>query len=200
MELDVEVIFINEFSVNSRHHEFSGWTKVGQKGYIITETKEFSMSFICSVSTKRVLGLMEVKESTTSDIIVIYLKRLFEELQKSNNNTYCECVVIWDNASVHSNSTVRAFIASSRLRVLSIPAITLVLNPAEKLINSIKMKIHIILVIEIKMSVILKGPIKIYNGILLGYSKYYFVLTDTTLEYFFIILSMLALNRSVNLV
>ena len=58
LELDVELIFIDEFSVNARHHEFSGWTKVGQKGYIMTETKEFSMSFICSVSTKRVLGLM----------------------------------------------------------------------------------------------------------------------------------------------
>ena len=130
LELDLEVIFIDEFSVNSRHHEFSGWTKVGQKGYIMTETKEFSMSFICSVSTKRVLGLMGVKESTTSDIIVIYLKRLFEELRKSNNNTNCEYVVIWDNASVHSNSTVCAFIASSRLRVISIPAYTPVLNPA----------------------------------------------------------------------
>ena len=122
LELDVEVIFIDEFSVNSRHHEFSGWTKLGQKGYIMTETKEFSMSFICSVSTKRVLGLMGVKESTTSDIVVIYLKRLFEELRKSNDNKNCECAIIWDNASVHSNSTVRAFIASSRLRVISIPA------------------------------------------------------------------------------
>ena len=73
---------------------------------------------------------MEVKESTTSDIIVIYLKRLTEDLQKSNNNTYCECVVIWDNASVYSNSTVLAFIALSRLRVISISAFTPILIPA----------------------------------------------------------------------
>ena len=142
LELDAEVIFIDEFSVNSRHHEFSGWTKVGQKGYVITETKEFSMSFICGISNKRILGLMGVKETTTSDIIVIYLKSLFEALQRSNNGTNCECVVIWDNASVHSNSLVRNFIKSSKLRVISIPAYSPFLNPAEKLINAIKMKIR----------------------------------------------------------
>ena len=127
LELDVEVIFIDDFNINFWHHEFSGWTKVGQKGYIMIEIKEFLMSFICSVFTKRVLGLIGVKESTTSDIIVFYLKRMFEELRKSNGNKNCECAIIWDNASVYSNSTVCAFIASSWLRILSILLIVLYL-------------------------------------------------------------------------
>ena len=37
LELEAEILFIDEFKVNSRHHEFSGWTKIGEKGYVTTE-------------------------------------------------------------------------------------------------------------------------------------------------------------------
>ena len=86
LELEAEILFIDEFKVNSRHHEFSGWTKIWEKGYVTTDKTEFSMSFICGVSNKRILGLMGVKETTTTEIIVIYLKNMLEELRSSNNN------------------------------------------------------------------------------------------------------------------
>ena len=40
-----EIIYIDEFHVNTRHHRFRGWTRKGQKGFITVDSKDFSMSF-----------------------------------------------------------------------------------------------------------------------------------------------------------
>ena len=45
-EKDVELIFIDEFKVNSRHHVFRGWTKKGRKRYMSIDTHNFQMSFV----------------------------------------------------------------------------------------------------------------------------------------------------------
>ena len=78
--------------------------KSGKKDMWQRNKTEFSMSFICGVSNKRILGLMGVKETTTSEIIVIYLKNMLEELRSTNNNYNFQWVIIWDNATIHSGS------------------------------------------------------------------------------------------------
>ena len=105
--------------------------KIWEKGYVTTDKIEFSMSFICGVSNKRILGLMGVKETITTEIIVIYLKNMLEELRSSNNNCNSQWVIILDNATIHFGPEFRSFIKSSKLRVITIPSYQSVLNPTE---------------------------------------------------------------------
>ena len=42
----IEIIFIDEFSINTRHHKFCGWSKKNRSGYINIQSRDFSMSFI----------------------------------------------------------------------------------------------------------------------------------------------------------
>ena len=51
-EKDIEWIFIDKFSVNSRYHAFRGWTKRGRKEYMSIDTHNFQMSFVWVVSSK----------------------------------------------------------------------------------------------------------------------------------------------------
>ena len=42
----IEVIYVDEFSVNTRNHQFHGWSKRGRKGLMRIQSNDFSMSFI----------------------------------------------------------------------------------------------------------------------------------------------------------
>ena len=42
----VELIYFDEFSVNTRHNSFKGWTTKGSKGYVKTHNDSFTMSFV----------------------------------------------------------------------------------------------------------------------------------------------------------
>ena len=141
MRKDVEIIYIDEFHVNTRLHRFRGWTQKGQKGYITVDLKDFSMFFFWALSYKRVYGLMGKEDTNKSEIVKYYLKNLYEDLIRTDKNQANRTIVIWDNAPVHSSNATTEFIKSAKLRVLTIPPYTPSLNPAEKLINSIKMKL-----------------------------------------------------------
>ena len=141
MKKNVEIINIDEFHVNTRHHRFRGWTRKGQKGYITVDSKDFSMSFFWALSHKRVYGLMGKEDTNTSYIVRHYLRSLNEDRIISDESQENRTIVVWDNAFVHSSSITTEFVKSANLRVLTIPPYTPCLNPAEKLINSIKMKL-----------------------------------------------------------
>ena len=141
-EKNVELIFIDEFSVNSRHHAFRGWTRKGRKGYMGIDTHNFQMSFVWGVSNKRLNGLMGVLGKWNSAVFKHYLKQIFSELELSERLTDNERIIVWDNASIHLSDMASGFISSSKLRVITIPPYNPVLNPAEKLINCIKMKLR----------------------------------------------------------
>ena len=74
---DVEIIYIDEFHVNTRNHRFRGWTKKGEKSFITVDSKDFSMSFFWALSKTRVLGLMGKEETSKSEIVKHYLKCMF---------------------------------------------------------------------------------------------------------------------------
>ena len=138
---DVEIIYIDEFHVNTRNHRFRGWTKKGEKGFITVDSKDFSMSFFWALSKTRVLGLMGKEETNKSEIVKHYLKCMFQDLNNRDISQAKRTIIVWDNAPVHTSNATIEFIRSAKLRVLSIPPYTPSLNPAEKLINAIKMKL-----------------------------------------------------------
>ena len=73
-EKNVGLIFIDKFSVNSRHHGFRGWTKKGRKGYMSIDTYNLQMSFVLGVSSKSLYGLMGVQGKCNSTVFKFYQK------------------------------------------------------------------------------------------------------------------------------
>ena len=78
-QAEVELIYIDEFSVNTRQHEFKGWGKKENKNYIKVGTDNFSMSFLWAVSAKRVFGLMGVNGTTNLDGVIIFFKSILRD-------------------------------------------------------------------------------------------------------------------------
>ena len=49
---NVEVIFIDEFSVNDRTHKQYGWSLIGSKSLFVNRTSQFSYSFMVNLSQR----------------------------------------------------------------------------------------------------------------------------------------------------
>ena len=67
---------------------------------------------------------------------------MFSELESSTRLLDNERIVVWDNTSILLSEIVSKFISSAKLRVITILPYNPVLNPVEKLINCIKMKLR----------------------------------------------------------
>ena len=99
--------------------------------------------FICALSEKKIYGILGVEGSITSDIIKHYITELVLNRKWDPDMSSSLFVIIWDNAKMYSNKLIEDFLVKSKLRAISIPQNIPVLNPWEKLINSIKVKIKI---------------------------------------------------------
>ena len=42
----IECIYVDEFTVNTRHSQFRGWARRGVKGWVKINKSDFAMSFI----------------------------------------------------------------------------------------------------------------------------------------------------------
>ena len=119
---NIELIFIDEFTVNTRHHAFRGWYRRGEKGYLKTDNTDFSMSFICGVSSRMVYGFLGSKSTITSSEIILYIKELVNTRAKEENQKDDKFIIVSDNAKVHTSEKVKDFIKQTKLRWLGIPA------------------------------------------------------------------------------
>ena len=137
-ERDIEIIFIDEFSINTRHHRFYGWAKREFKGYISTQKSDFSMTFICAVSNIKVYGLLGTDSTITSDEVKYYIRQLAEYRNQDLSLANKPFILMYDNAKVHTSDAVVQFIIKSKLRSVGISAYQPVLNPCEKLIGAVK--------------------------------------------------------------
>lgn len=103
-ELEVEIIYIDEFMVNTRSFSFRGWSKRGSKGFLKVDNRAFSMTFIWGLSAKRVYGLMGSDGSITSDEIILYIKELWLAREGQLEPNDSDFVIVFDNAKVHTSS------------------------------------------------------------------------------------------------
>ena len=115
-DLNIELIFIDEFSVNNRHHAFRGWCRRGEKSYLKTDNTDFRMSFICGVSSRMVYGFLGSKSTITSSEIILYIKELVNIRAKEENQKDYKFIIVSDNAMVHTSEKVKDFIKQTKLR------------------------------------------------------------------------------------
>ena len=115
-EKKIELIFIDAFSLSSRYNKLYCWSKVGQrlvkdwskvnqKGYVLTHYDSFSMFFVATFSEKVYMDLKELHKEWMQHILSISLVKF---LKKGNSWRYPESKfwIIWDYVSIHTRIVV----------------------------------------------------------------------------------------------
>ena len=92
----VELIYLDEFSIITRHLKYKGWSSVGHKGYISVNLEEFSMSFIWALSKETSIwnyGLFRINRSHRCQTF----HKTLVSLQRRNSifNKYTLCYSFW---------------------------------------------------------------------------------------------------------
>ena len=134
----IEVIYVDEFSVNTRHHQFHGWSKRGHKGLLKIQRNDFSMSFIWAVSNIKVYGILGNQGSNKSNEFKYYLRQLLDCRNADPEFKKVPFIMMYDNSGIHTSDEVKEFISKSKLRSISITPYSPMLNPCEKLIAAVK--------------------------------------------------------------
>ena len=139
--LPIELIYIDEFSINDRNFNHYGWWEKGRQGYIDCMMENFSMTFFWAFSRQQFYGIMGNKESNNSASFIYFIKKLFESRAKCSTTTDLKPILVFDNATIHKSKDWTKFYHDNKIIVLTIPPYEPALNPAEKLILAIKTKI-----------------------------------------------------------
>ena len=64
-----EIIYFDEFSVSSRYNSFNGWSKRGEKGYVVVDYNSFSIFFIVAISSRRLYAIKGSTKPMNADFI-----------------------------------------------------------------------------------------------------------------------------------
>ena len=135
---EVEIIYVDEFSVNTRNHQFYGWSRRGHQGLMKIQAKYFSMTFICAVSNKKVYGILGNQSTNKSKDFKFYLRQLVYFRSVDTDLDGIPFILMYDNAKIYTSNEVWTFIHKSDLRSISIVPYSPMLNPCEKLIACTK--------------------------------------------------------------
>ena len=69
----VELIFLDEFSLNTRHMRYREWTIKEHKGYTKIDSSRFSMSFTVALSSKRIYCIMGWGEAINHSVVRYFI-------------------------------------------------------------------------------------------------------------------------------
>ena len=123
--LHIELIYIDEFSVNERNFNNYGWWEKGKQGYINYLMDNFSMTFIWAFSEQRFYGIMGNKESNNSASFIEFVTKIFASRSKSKTTNNLKPIIVCDNASIHKSRDWFKFYKDSGISVLTIPHMNL---------------------------------------------------------------------------
>ena len=139
----VEYIYVDEFTVNTRHSQFwgwvkrgvRGWVKRGVKGWVKTNESDFAMSFIWALSAYQIYGILGVEGSIISEVLKHYIIELVSKRKCTISPASEPFTFKRDNSRMHSNEIINSFLVKSRLMAISISQYNPVLDLWEKIIN-----------------------------------------------------------------
>ena len=136
-----DLIWIDESSLSGRNSNMYGWCLTGRKRYVSFHDNTFSMSFIVAFSRTKLYGIMGVQGTINSLIFGLFLKQLYDVINSNDPESNDRRVLVMDNASIHKSRHIHSLVKGKKARILTICPYEPSLNPAEKLILSIKSKI-----------------------------------------------------------
>ena len=137
-----ELMFLDEFSISDRSFKFFGWSKKGKSGFVRAIPDSFCMSFFVAFRVENFYGIMGTEGTGTSQKFIHFLAKVLKERRKMTLNEAKELVILLDNASIHKTKMVSKFVNDSKIRLITIPPYEPSLNPVEKFILAVKMKLR----------------------------------------------------------
>ena len=140
-EEQVEAVFIDKFSLNSRKYKLYGWGKVNSKVFIKFKPAFDSMSFIVGLSASRYYGIMGKKGSINSDFFKHYIVNLLKQYKASPDYFSKNLLIIADNATIHKSLKTNGLVEILNIGLLTITPYSPWINPVESYISAIKSKI-----------------------------------------------------------
>ena len=138
IENEYELIYIDEFTQNSRENRFYSWTRKGSKGFIEFEEDQFSMSFIIAFSWLKFYGVFGKAKITDSLSFIWFLENLIESRMKLTEVIPEKSWIILDNCSIHTSKDVEEYAKQTNISLVTIWPYSPSLNPWEKVISSVK--------------------------------------------------------------
>ena len=141
MNKGIELIYFDEFTINTRHLQFKGWTQRGRKGFVKLHKDWFAMSFVVALSEYKIYGIMGAEDAINTKTIKHYVEWMLVERNLCKEARKRSFALVWDNASINTSNEAVKFYLGSRIRVITLVPYTPALNPAEKLISAIKSQV-----------------------------------------------------------
>ena len=131
----IELIFIDEFSMNSKYNKLYTWSKIAEKGYVKVSYDNFSMFFVIAFSSRRFYGVWGSENMMTLVEIAKFLTNI-----KRSRNDKSVWWIICDNASIHVSDLINKHLKEIKTSMITISSYSPCLNPWEKWIGAIKAK------------------------------------------------------------
>ena len=136
-----ELIYFDEFNYNPRTYKHYNWDIKGNKNYLIGTSENVTLNFIVAISTCGTYGLLWTESTGDSDFSINFITELWKWRNDNKNLKNKKFVFLMDNSSIHTSIQFCKFLKSAKLREITICPYSPHLNPAEKLIQSIKGKL-----------------------------------------------------------
>ena len=137
-----ELIYVDEFRVDTRKHVHRGWARRGEKGLLKTDQSGIALNIVVAFSRLRMYGIMINKNANDSLSFIYFLQQLAMIRRASHQLLNNKWWVIADNASIHSSIKVQEWLEKSNMRLITISPYSPSLNPTEKVIAAIKCEIR----------------------------------------------------------
>ena len=138
---NIEMIFVDEFKLSSKHWRFRGWAPKCRKGFIKSYSDSFHASFIVALSQKKIYGIMASDITFNASMFQRFIEHMLIMRNKDKESSQLPFIIVLDNNSIHNASAVQKYLKSTKVSWLTIAQYCPWLNPWEKLIGAIKQKV-----------------------------------------------------------
>ena len=125
-KMEVEVMYVDEFSFDPRKARLSGWGPASKKNFIRSAWDFRPMSFILGLSGSHYYGIMGQTTSIDSKNFMVYLSSLLEQFKNSENSNNMKLVIEGDNATTHTSNWISNFMAVAKIGIVPFDPIVLV--------------------------------------------------------------------------
>ena len=139
----VELIWIDEFSLQSRNNSLYGWWRKGYDRWVRSYPSSFSMSFVVAFSSSKFYGIIGTSDSFNSIMFGYFINELVRIIQNDMDRDLRDWMLVMDNSSIHKSLYIKDIIKGRKIRMMFITPYEPSLNPAEKLIMAIKTKLKV---------------------------------------------------------
>ena len=142
IESKVNIIQIDEFSVNSSVTPSRAWIPKGKTGFVWVGEVMKNFNIIIAIWRDRVVFYKISYSNTNSEVFISFLKELMERLREERESNKINYILSLDNASYHKSNIVKSFMTNGNIKAFTNVPYTPEFAAVEIWINWIKNNIR----------------------------------------------------------